>query len=140
MVVFSKAYNVEYPSIKKIVEKHLPTLQLDPLLKDIATKGFRCVARCAPTIGQTLSRSLFCSQNKEKPTWLQHCGTYKCGCNRCLCCKFIEQSTQFKSYVNHTVFKVNGYINCNTSHVEYLISCTMCKVQYVGCTIQKFIF
>lgn len=47
--LFSTAFSSEYTHIKKIVEKHLPILKLDPLLKNISENGFMCVARRAPT-------------------------------------------------------------------------------------------
>ncbi|XP_056372529.1 fibroblast growth factor 18 isoform X1 [Hyla sarda] len=31
-------------------------------------------------------------------------------------------------------YKIKQYVNCNTTHVIYLIYCTKCKMQYVGCT------
>lgn len=104
---------------------------MDPLLKKVSDKGYKCAARRAPTIVEILSPSLFCSNTRKNTIWLQHRGSYKCGGNRCNCCNFIVQSTQFD------VFNINGYMNCNTSHVIYLILCTTCRLQYVGCTFPK---
>lgn len=83
-------------------------------------------------LGQILSPSLFSSLEQKPATWLRHCGSYRCRCgsNRCQCSKYIE------SYTNGTRYKIKGYIKCNVGHLVYLISCTTCRLQYVGCTIQ----
>lgn len=80
---------------------------------------------------------MFYDHSKRNPTWLHHKGSYQCGGNRCSCCRYMSPSNQFESFTNHKMFNINGYINCNTSHVVYLISCNLCRVQYVGCTVQK---
>lgn len=44
-------------------------------------------------------------------------------------------NTQFFCYSsNGTTHKIHSFINCNTKFVIYLITCTACSIQYVGCT------
>ncbi|OCT90319.1 hypothetical protein XELAEV_18018931mg [Xenopus laevis] len=55
-----------------------------------------------------------------------------CGCMLCIC-----DSKKFKSTVTGREFEIKGYINCNTTFVIYLITCSKCQKQYVGCTTRK---
>lgn len=73
-LVFSTTYSMEYDRICTIVKKHLPLIHLDPDLSNTLSAGFRCVARRAPTLSQSLSPSLFLSKPTNTPTWLQHTG------------------------------------------------------------------
>lgn len=66
-------------------------------------------------------------------TWLQHKYCYKCEQNSGLC-KYIDQNKMFTSFSTDQSFSLKLFIKCNSTHVVYLISCTYCKVQYIGCT------
>ena len=61
----------------------------------------------------------------------------KCKHPRCHCCNSIIESNHFKStYTKHT-YPINTYMNCNSSNIIYLITCSKCKIQYVGETNRK---
>lgn len=96
--------------------------------------GYRCVAWKAPTLGQVLSFSLFCSQAASSATWLNQKGLYPCGHTICI---IMKTSTVITLYSNGSKYNMRCYINCNTRDVIYVISCEPCSVQYVGHTTQK---
>ena len=60
-----------------------------------------------------------------------------CNHPRCATCKVhLNHSTSFKSNypLNRRVYHIRHPFTCQTTNVVYLITCTKCKKQYVGCT------
>lgn len=68
---------------------------------------------------------------QQRDTWLQCTGSYKCGHNRYICCRHMHITKVFSSAVTGRKYNINKYINCNTLYVVYLITCQVCKLQYV---------
>lgn len=75
-LVFSMTYSTELKDICWFIKKHIPLLKLDPELECSFKSGFRCVDSKAPTLGQSLSPSLFTSVPFRNPTWLHHKGSF----------------------------------------------------------------
>lgn len=92
----------------------------------------------APSLADLVSPSLVVAPSENRFTWLKHTGCYNCASPRCDGCNYIDVPKTFKSVVTEKVYTVKQYINCNTSHVVYLVTCTACHVQYVGSTVCKF--
>ena len=64
-------------------------------------------------------------------------------CGKCVTCKdHLNTSTTFKSSVTDKQFSFDDSSSiemaCTTSNVVYLITCNLCKIQYVGQTQQQF--
>ena len=59
-----------------------------------------------------------------------HCVTYRYH----LVCHPTFQSTHPR---NHTTYRIRHSLTCTSSYLIYLITCTKCKEQYVGCTQQQ---
>lgn len=59
-------------------------------------------------------------------------GCTRCLGPRCLCCRHVIESSTFTSTHNNKSFKVRGQINCKTTNIIYLVTCTKCHQQYVG--------
>lgn len=132
--MFSIPYSKEFKEIANIINKFSPILLSDPALSKILTSGHRCVAKKAFTLGKHLSPSVVMSENAPQGTWLQHKGNHKCGHGRCICCGFMNVIKTFTSMVTGQTFQMDRYINCNTTHVVYLITCHTCKLPYIGST------
>lgn len=116
----------------------MPALLHDPSLKIALGAGYRCVARRAPTLGQTLSPSLFSqSDRRDDAGWIRYKGSVCCGHRVCICCSVIEKTNQIVSFTNNMSFNISQYINCNSCNVIYVINCNSCRLQYVGYTSQK---
>ena len=63
---------------------------------------------------------------------VQH-GTFKCTANRCIICNtHIHEGASFHSTTTGKSHHTKGNITCTTSNVVYLITCTVCRIQYVG--------
>lgn len=74
LLIFSTQFSMEYGTICKMIKKHMSLLTLDPTLNSVFVQGYRCVAHRAPTLGQMLSHSLFCTYAPKIPTWLNQKG------------------------------------------------------------------
>lgn len=61
-------------------------------------------------------------------------GCNRCGHLKCIACNHIQVTHQFTSVNNNKHYLIDSYINCNTKNVVYLATCTLCQLQYVGCT------
>ena len=55
-----------------------------------------------------------------------------CKTRTCSTCKIILKTHQFTSFKTKTNFPILSACNCNSSNLIYLISCAICKIQYVG--------
>jgi len=62
----------------------------------------------------------------------------KCGKQRCKLDLEIQELSTFQSFQNKNVFHIADHLNCDSENVVYLISCTLCKKQYVGQTRNAF--
>uniref|UniRef100_A0A803JHB8 Reverse transcriptase domain-containing protein n=1 Tax=Xenopus tropicalis TaxID=8364 RepID=A0A803JHB8_XENTR len=132
---FVTAYSNQFYKIREIFYNLLPVLYNDPLLETTVSGGCKVVARRAPTLGNLLSPTLWRSC-PTRATWLTTKGTYPCGAKRCVTCKHIKRSTVFYSSLTGKSYSMRVYANCNTQHVVYLLTCSCCNIQYVGCTIR----
>lgn len=136
-VVFSTAYSLQFQKIRSIVTRNLNILKADPKLTSVVATGCKVVSKRAPTVGQKLSPSLFSSNSDTKRTWLTLSGFFGCNTPKCITCGVAQHGAGFKSETTGKEYKIKQYINCDTKSVVYLVTCQMCKVQYVGCTMRK---
>ncbi|OCT58568.1 hypothetical protein XELAEV_18002002mg [Xenopus laevis] len=114
---------------KRSVEKDTPMF--------ITTFSCKFVTRKAKTVGNILSPSEV-NKNAGTVSWLSTIGMFRCGAARCITCEFMFRSAEFTSSNTKRVYKIKDFINCNSSFVIYLLICTKCNIQYVGCTSRKF--
>ena len=65
----------------------------------------------------------------------------KCSANRCKTCPIFSESSRFRASQTGTIQNVvnpnNITISCKSQNVIYLLTCSKCRVQYVGETKQK---
>ena len=144
--------------------KYLPPPQYS-LLKQLILQHFmspRFIALRHPTLGNKLVRShLTLTDNQLVDVTLalgtkhptshietatlphhrhQNIGIKACNHPRCCTCKLhLNCSPTFKSNYprNRTVYHVRHPFSCKSSNIIYLITCTKCKKQYIGCTSQQ---
>lgn len=76
---------------------------------------------------EILVRSAFCSPKTTK----------SCKARGCLSCKAIETENFFKSWVTNRKYPIPYPMDCNSRAVIYLITCSKCKIQYVGQTERR---
>ena len=64
-------------------------------------------------------------------------------CHCLFCSKHFIKNTEFQSYITNKKFKLKNpskeplVLTCKSTKIIYMISCTKCKIQYVGLTSQK---
>lgn len=59
-------------------------------------------------------------------------GCFPCG--GCQICSRIQQTTIVQSTHNSYFHRIPGYIDCNSTNLIYMITCTRCRLQYIGQT------
>lgn len=131
-ICFSTEFNPVAGQIKNIVLKHWPILQSDPLLKDFTSEPPRISFRRSRNIKDKLVHSVVKSPTAQ-PSWLPTppSGFYRCG--HCVHCSNSHDTKVFHHPRSGKEFKINGFINCNTTHVIYMIKCVCSKI-YIGQT------
>lgn len=136
-VNFVTTFSLEYNKIVAILKECLPILYADKDLYSVIKGGCNFSCRRAPSLGSMLSPSLFCSRKPNKPqTWLSTTGSYMCGLNTCKQCHKHKKSTSVTSFTTNKTYAIKQYINCSSKSVVYVIQCSACNLQYVGCTIR----
>lgn len=96
--------------------------------------GIRFVRTKATTLGSLLSPTPFSTSTNPNRNWLSTTGFSGCGHKICTACKYAENCGSFQSRSNRSTHRIRSLINCNTKFVIYLITCSICNIQYVGCT------
>ena len=62
-----------------------------------------------------------------------------CGSKKCQVCKYVRQAESFSDKNGKKHYQIRGgRMDCNSTHVVYLVNCKTCKAQYVGSTTTKF--
>ena len=85
------------------------------------------------SLSEYLVRASFRSGSKDEVK-----GTSKCNSNRCRICNFLCLGRVFRNNRTGKEFSINYDLNCNSRNVIYLITCSKCKIQYVGSTTTAF--
>eukprot|EP00079_Xenopus_tropicalis_P032370 XP_017946141.1 PREDICTED: uncharacterized protein LOC108645441 [Xenopus tropicalis] len=129
-------YSPQLNMIEKIINNNLTILKTDPILRQILNKGHRFVTRKTETLSNLLSPSLI-DTDVTTDTWLSTKGCFKCGTRQCITCNYIHKTNCFISSTTLKKYQIKHFINCNTRNVIYLLTCTKCKMQYVGQTGRK---
>lgn len=133
-ITFCITYSSQFQQVVRIVKRHLPLLCTHDQPHNIMGSGVRFINKKAQTLGTMLSPSLYINPTGNSQTWLTTKGFFRCGHKVCTACKFAKPNSHIFSFASNKNFPVKDYINCNTKHTVYLISCSVCRVQYVGCT------
>ena len=61
-----------------------------------------------------------------------------CGDKRCKCCRQMQRSSTFNSKTTGKTYKIFCSVNCKSSNVIYILTCSRCGLQYVGESMQPF--
>lgn len=134
-LVFSTPYSSDFNNIVQTMKTYLPLLHQDPTLDHILKPGVRFVAKKGRSLAGSLSPTMPNTSHPEN--WLSTKGSYKCAGPRCSLCPMLKKSKFAVSYTTGQTFPMKSFINCNTTHLVYLINCEICHLQYIGCTLRK---
>ena len=115
----------------KYIRRNLTALYQTKKLKEVFTPSPFVSFRNCKTVKDKLVRAKLPPTNDKK-------GTFHCKHGACLVCNNIKETNTFESAVTGTQYAVNFNFNCNSKAVIYLITCRVCKIQYVGESTTKF--
>ena len=65
-------------------------------------------------------------------------GSFKCWGRRSQVCLNVTETETFTSTSTNQTYKINHEFNCNESSLIYLLTCKICRKQYVGQTVDIF--
>ena len=68
----------------------------------------------------------------------RHVGSFIWGCRCCQVCFNVTETETFISASTNQTYKINHEFNCNESSLIYLLTCKICRKQYVGQTVDIF--
>ena len=78
------------------------------------------------------SKSLLFSRTAQHHHWAT--GMFSCDSSSCSVCPFVDSCTTFSHQSANLCFPIISRITCNTTDVIYLVTCRVCRAQYVGQT------
>ena len=121
IIPFCKTGRELSASYRQILRKN-PNLQ-DIKIVNAFTKSFN--------LKQLLVKSLYGKEPKADGSGEGGC--VKCPSLRCgVCNKYLKETNTFKSTRTGKSFNIKTKTHCNQTNIIYLITCTRCRVQYVG--------
>ena len=126
-------YNPIIKNLKTVIRNNLPILYSDPRMKNIFPEGgINITYKRGKSLREFISPSMF-PQTQVEP----HSVVSKCKSKRCdICQNYLVCKNEFTCTVTGKTCKVGGKLCCTSSNVIYLISCKLCKEQYVGSTFK----
>ena len=65
-------------------------------------------------------------------------GFFKCGSRRCQVCSNVTKTETFTSTSTYQTYKITHEFDCNESSLIYLLTCKICRKQYVTQTVDIF--
>lgn len=118
-----------FKDTKDIVYRYLPILFEHQICADLLKDGVNIISRRAPTLGNSLSPSLFQTGKIWSPTWLHCKGNYHCGGTGYPCCRHFIGGNVIRSHSTDREQKIQLFFNCNTKYVIHIITCKIYHVQ-----------
>ena len=116
--------------LQKVITNNLPLLYRDPEMRAVFPEGsINVTYRRGKNLKELISPSLF---PQRLLTTKSQSTVNKCGKECDICNNFIVCRNEFTCKVTGTTYKVRDNLSCNSANVVYLISCKLCKDQYVG--------
>ena len=119
-------FNRANPDMRKAIHKHDPVLQRIRKTK-ITPDDFQVTYSRSRNLRDILVHS-------SHPHIKLPQGCYPCN-KPCATCPLI-QTTRTVTNRDNQVYKVNGHFTCQSYNVVYLLTCRICKIDYVGETSQ----
>ena len=124
-------YDPLLQNIGRIFHRHLDLLYPDQEVERVFTPVPMASFRSARKISSYLVPA------KLHP--LERCaGSFKCGGRPCQVCLIVKETEVFTSSSTNQTYKINHEFNCNESSLIYLLTCKICRKQYVGETFNIF--
>ena len=129
-VHLAAVYNLNIKNLQTCLKNNLPLLYSDPEMKNIFPEGTTNVTyKRGKSLRELISPSMFPQAQVDSHSIMAS----KCKSRRCAICEnYLVCTNEFNSAVSGKTYKVRGKLCCASSNVIYLISCRLCKEQYLG--------
>ena len=124
-------YHPLLQNIGRIFHRHLDLLYAGQEVESVFTPGPMASFRSAWKISSYLVLAKLYSLERRV-------ASFKCGGRRCQFCLNVTETETFTSTSTNQTYKINHEFNCNESSLIYLLTCKICRKQYVGQTVDIF--
>ena len=119
-------YNPIIKNLQTIIRNNLPILDSNPDMKNIFPEGsINITYKRSKSLRKFIYPSLFPQAQVESHSMVNKCKFKRCD----ICQNYLFCNNEFTYTVTGKTYKVRGNLCCTTSTV---ISCKLCKEQYVG--------
>ena len=131
---FASQYSTVAPNIQRIIKNNWAIIESDSTLRQVFPEPPMFSFRRAPTLRDKLMHSHLAPL--KKGCWLNKpIGMFRC--MNCPHCTNVLQTKTFVDLKTQKTYKINDFINCNTTHVIYRLTCTCPDIFYVGRTKRR---
>lgn len=111
--------------IQKLLRDLFPILSNNNLTRNL-------LSRC-PSVTYKQKQNLKSILNNNKRTHNnQPAGTHKCNKPRCKTCPLIKADVALKTPNSPTLYKIQNFACCTTTHCIYILECKHCNSFYIG--------
>lgn len=130
---FSTEFSPRTGEVKNVILKHWHVLQNDPTLMNICAQPPIFSCRKSRSIKDRVVHSMIQRRPISPPSWLSTppVGFFRCG--RCVHCSNSNDTKYFTHPRTGKKYSINSFINCNSTHVVYMLKCP-CGLVYIGQT------
>lgn len=108
-------------------------LQKSEVWKEEVNQGMKEIVKVVAKRGPNLTDKLFKRKRLALGNFCKG-GTLPCLKKQCMCCQMVAKKEQI-SIKGKIATSAGG--NCSSNNVVYAIQCKLCKIAYVGKTVQK---
>ena len=126
-IPFVVTFNPALPNLPSILRKLYPILTTSHRCQEAIPEVPMIAYRRPRNIKDDLVRSKIPSVRVEH-------GFKTCSSNRCKTCPQSSNTTTFTSTVTDKTYNIRHSLSCTSNNIIYLITCTLCRKQYVGQT------
>ena len=128
-------FHPHFPEVKTIIESNWDMLAKSIGTKQLYDRRFTTGFRRLPNIKDTLVNAKVNDINVTPTNNAKPKSGSKCRFKKCRFCPKINHSGRITSTFSGREYAAKGIVDCKNSNLIYCITCTRCKMQYVGQTM-----
>ena len=126
-------YHPDLKQLSSAIRKHWDLIENDPSLKNIFPQPPIMAYRRPRSLRDILVSSTVTKRSPSTPG-----GYTPCKRKNCVCCVAANTECKFQSTATSQKYTIFTQTNCKTSNCIYILTCDICKIQYVGETKTTF--
>ena len=131
-VTFVTTFHPQMANVRKLHEENADILRKSNKMSSILPSSPLTALRRTPNLGNILIKTK--PRLNSSPSSEMH-GCHTCSRPCCILCRdHLIASDSITSTVTKQKFPIKQHIHCNSSNVIYIITCSLCNIQYTGQT------